>query len=412
MRFGEEPPDEGPPGFNERPDIIRSAMEYRQEQRRRTAPPPKEERSNGATQPLHTVTGAVLASRPVPVRNFLDADSLLPMRQVVMLSGDGGMGKSLLALQLALDVSTGAPWIGIAVQAGPVVYLSAEEDESEVAIRQSEIAAAEGIDASQAFTLEYITMAGEDAVLAHETGNGAGLKATPFFTRLEATLDSINPALVVLDNLADVFAGNENNRGLAKRFVGMLRHLAIRYDCVVLLLAHPSLTGLASGSGLSGSTAWNNSVRARLYLHRPDTTDEDETLRVLEVKKANYGPSGQRYSLRWVDGCFHAQEFAKPFDNVTTADLEKVRELFSNGLWRVHEQSQDWGGYAVAAVLDVDVGRGVNRKSDRTAEQNHNRDDVRKILATWLRNKAIYVIDGVDARREPTKFYSTKEATS
>ena len=31
----------------------------------------------------------------------------------------------------------------------------------------------------------------------------------------------------------------------------------------VILLAHPSLSGIASGSGLSGSTAWNNSGRAQ-----------------------------------------------------------------------------------------------------------------------------------------------------
>jgi hypothetical protein len=62
--------------------------------------------------------------------------------------------------------------------------------------------------------------------------------------------------------------GNENDRAQARQFIGMLRGLAIRHECAVLLLSHPSVAGIASGGGSSGSTAWNNSVRSRLYLSR------------------------------------------------------------------------------------------------------------------------------------------------
>ena len=54
------------------------------------------------------------------------------------------------------------------------------------------------------------------------------------------------------------------SRTQAKQFVGMLRGIALRFDCVVMMLAHPSLTGINSGSGASGSTAWSNSVRPAL----------------------------------------------------------------------------------------------------------------------------------------------------
>jgi hypothetical protein len=38
----------------------------------------------------------------------------------------------------------------------------------------------------------------------------------------------------------------------------------------VLLTGHPSLTGINTGTGTSGSTAWNASVRSRLYFdHQP-----------------------------------------------------------------------------------------------------------------------------------------------
>src|SRR5262245_38203252 len=81
----------------------------------------------------------------------------------------------------------------------------------------------------------------------------------------------------------------------------MLRGLAIDHDCAVLLLSHPSQTGLITGSGTSGSTAWNNSVRSRLYL---EVVDKDPSASVLKVVKANYGPVGEKIDLRWDDGVY------------------------------------------------------------------------------------------------------------
>ncbi len=75
----------------------------------------------------------------------------------------------------------------------------------------------------------------------------------------------------------------------------------------MLLLAHPSLSGMASGSGTSGSTGWNNSVRSRLYLERvkeADGTEIDPDLRRLRVVKANHARAGAEMRLRWQDGVF------------------------------------------------------------------------------------------------------------
>jgi RecA-family ATPase len=52
-----------------------------------------------------------------------------------------------------------------------------------------------------------------------------------------------------------------------------------------------------SGSGTSGSTAWNNSVRSRLYLTKADA-DGDPDIRILKAMKANYAPSLSDLRLR------------------------------------------------------------------------------------------------------------------
>jgi hypothetical protein len=74
----------------------------------------------------------------------------------------------------------------------------------------------------------------------------------------------------------------------------------------VLLIAHPSDSGISSGEGGGFSTAWNNSVRSRLYLRRPQTDDKEAAAdrRILEVKKANYGPSGITIPLIYHAGAF------------------------------------------------------------------------------------------------------------
>jgi len=78
----------------------------------------------------------------------------------------------------------------------------------------------------------------------------------------------------------------------------------------VILLAHPSQTGRASGSGDGGSTAWNNSVRSRLYLKRQETANgdiPDADIRILSRLKANYAQAGVDITLRYQSGAFSSE---------------------------------------------------------------------------------------------------------
>ena len=127
------------------------------------------------------------------------------------------------------------------------------------------------------------------------------MKPTEMFTRLQKTACDIRPNLIVIDNSADVFGGNENDRTQVRQFITILRGLAMTADAAVLLTSHPSLTGINSGSGLSGSTGWNNNVRSRAYFKKATTDKGDEPdpeLRILEIMKANYGPVGETITLR------------------------------------------------------------------------------------------------------------------
>jgi hypothetical protein len=81
----------------------------------------------------------------------------------------------------------------------------------------------------------------------------------------------------------------------------------------VVLLAHPSRTGLTSGEGDGGNTAWNASVRSRLYLSRPNPDGDeqpDDNQRALTRKKANYAGRGDAVDLIWRDGYFKVENSA------------------------------------------------------------------------------------------------------
>src|SRR5262245_11493922 len=96
----------------------------------------------------------------------------------------------------------------------------------------------------------------------------------------------------------------------------MLRGICIRKNIAIVLLAHPSVAGMASGTGISGSTAWNNSVRSRLYLKAVDNHDD---ARLLKVMKSNYGPKGKPMALRYQRGIFVPDE-AKTAKSPAEAD--------------------------------------------------------------------------------------------
>ncbi len=197
-----------------------------------------------AAKPLELDNPSTWEGLPIPEREW-HAETLIPHRTVTLLSGDGGTGKSLLTLQLAVATALGSLWIGRKVAAGRALFLTAEDEMEEVHRRLAGICAAEGARLADLGNLRVKSLAdNEDAVLAAPTGKAGLIKGTPLWSRLVASCEEFRPRLLVLDNAADLFAGGENDRAQVRQFIAMLRRLAIRLDMTVLLLSHPSLTGL------------------------------------------------------------------------------------------------------------------------------------------------------------------------
>lgn len=142
---------------------------------------------------------------------------------------------------------------------------------------------------------------GHDNLLIHF--DLAGGQTTPFFDRLLAEVMEHKPDLLILDTAADLYGGDENKRPQVNQFIkAVLGHFVVAARVTVLMLAHPSVAGMSSGAGTGGSTAWNNAVRSRWYLNRPEGGLDEQ--RVLTRKKANYAKAGdnERIDLVWEHG--------------------------------------------------------------------------------------------------------------
>lgn len=284
------------------------------------------------------------AGRAVPEREWL-VDQWIPRRYTTALYGDGGLGKTLMAQQLLTSVSLGIPWLGLPVRKMRTFGLLCEDYEDDLHINQANINATYGIDYGALDDMRLWSSVGFDNLLMTFTGQeSAAGHFTPFFAELLETVQAFGAQLVVIDTAADVYGGNEINRAQVRQFVGRaLGQIGRAINGAVLLCAHPSLSGMSSGSGTSGSTAWNNTVRSRLYLSEPDKADPsddteqtDPDLRLITRKKANYARRGESILVKWVQGSFvpvSHQSGVDGVDRITlqTAILNEIERMWADG---------------------------------------------------------------------------------
>lgn len=254
-------------------------------------------------------------------------DRMVPRSNVTLLSGEGAIGKSILIMQLCVAHASARDWIQQMPEPGPAIYLGAEDDAEEFRRRFTDIVRHYRITFGELVErLTIISLAGKDAVLGVADRSGL-VRPTMLFQQLLAMVIGRKPVMIGIDTAADVAAINENDRGQVRQFIGLLRMLAIAGRSAVLLASHPSLQGMQSDSGLSGSTAWHNSVRSRLYLKNATNGDatNDSGLRILEMKKSNYGPHSKEIPLRWDAGVFKPVENLKSEVERAAAEAEQER---------------------------------------------------------------------------------------
>lgn len=248
--------------------------------------------------------------RPPPERDWMVEGCFL-RGTVGLIAGDGGIGKSLCAQQLCTSATLARPWLGLHVKKGRALHLACEDDGDEMHRRQIDINRSLGADMEDVLEggIELHGRVGRDNALVAFDRPSWRMKRTGLMDRLIKLCRMLGVQYVIVDTATATFRGNQNDEIQVNDYVTELRRLAVAIQGVVVITKHPSVTGRASGTGESGSVAWENSVRARLYLH-----NSKERGLVLAGMKANYGRKLDPIPLRWSRGVFERIDAPAPRD--------------------------------------------------------------------------------------------------
>ena len=235
-----------------------------------------------------------VVSAPSPAPSYV-WKGYLPRGEVSLLGAHGGTGKSYISLMLAVAAATGRPLFGIDTEPSRVLFLSLEDSGPVVRHRLANICRQWDIEPEELANLQVFDGT-DDPELFATAGRDAG---TTTGTYAELRKLAAGADLVIVDNASDAYGGDEIQRRQVRAFIRCLKSIAKDNNSAVLLLAHVDKNTSRArkaegGEGYSGSTAWHNSVRSRLFM----TRDEQGGLK-LEHQKINHGKLREPLHLFW-----------------------------------------------------------------------------------------------------------------
>jgi hypothetical protein len=212
-----------------------------------------------------------------------------------LLVGPGGIGKTLFSQQLGSCLALGCEFVASVPEPLKVLMWACEDDHDELWRRQVSISAWLGT-GLEAFTENLVIVPRhglENALVSTEFGK---LTFAPLLAELGEQAADLDAEVVVLDNVAQLYGGNENDRHAVTAFLNALA--GVLPGRAIMLLAHPARS---AGSEFSGSSAWENTARTRLYLGAKlpgEKADVDEApnddVRYLARRKSNYSTKDWR----------------------------------------------------------------------------------------------------------------------
>lgn len=201
---------------------------------------------------------------------------LCPDGMPTIIFGEGGTGKSFLALLVALMVQSGRPALGMRPVQGNILYLDYETSADEVNDRASAICAGLGWP-TEPFGYRYCYQALADDL---ET--------------LEEMIADMSISFLVIDSLGMACGGDPSDQALALRMMSALREMKRS----ALLIDHmPKNQQSGDKTSSPFGSVYKTNLARSVWMLRQGARDGQETRIGLYHKKVNSGPLRRPYGL-------------------------------------------------------------------------------------------------------------------
>lgn len=204
-----------------------------------------------------------LQDKTLPPMKWL-IDDLLPVGGVVMLSAKPKMGKSFLAIQLALTVASGGEFLGFQAQKHEVLYIDLETSQRSMKNRISMMTA----DAPKGLYL----MTPQEVFEFGNIGNG-------FESQVDYFLESHKGVKLVIVDTYGLIQGSRPSQYVYRQEYGEISHLnswARKKGFTLVLIHHQNKQDDYANpvQGISGSTGITGGLQAYYILSKRDYTDK------------------------------------------------------------------------------------------------------------------------------------------
>jgi len=239
----------------------------------------------------------------------------IPRGKLTLIAGDGGIGKSLLTMDLAHRVSSGRPWPDSRCDlnpAGGVVILSAEDDVDDTIVPRLKAA---GGDLTRIAAIQGVEYADDK----RKRRGVRGFNLQSDMPALETAIEGVHGCSLVIIDPVTAFMGKAkgNDNVEVRGCLAPLVQLAGETGVAIVIVSHFNKPGAATNATAAhriiGSVAFSNAARATGIVCRDD---EDPKRRLMLPVKANLcrEQTGLAYEvnpsdhdpeipvLHWIDG--------------------------------------------------------------------------------------------------------------
>ena len=212
---------------------------------------------------LETITAEDLQNRTYEPTHFL-VDELIP-EGLHILAGAPKIGKSFLVLQMAYQVSMGAPFLGFSSRQGTVLYLALEDTCERLQKRLAQMTEQDS---------EHLIL----SVFSETLDEGLTERLSDFWSEHADTV------LVIIDTLQRVRGRTPDNGSYAADYdtLARLKEFSDTYGVTVLVVHHTRKEGAEDVfNTISGTNGLMGAADGALLLHKDKRTASDAVLEVV-----------------------------------------------------------------------------------------------------------------------------------